>query len=237
MSTIPGTNITAPIVPFDTNDVYPTHLDKYGKGGLRTVDSYVERDTIKPFRRKEGMEVYVVAVKKKFRLLSGFPETTNMAPENWEELTGSAAPSTITTIDELLDVNTAGITNNQVLVYNSSTQTYNPGTMSSGGIVQINVDIPPGNTVTVDSVPLNTSSSIKWIIVVTDDTTKLKYSSELHVLNNNSVLDFVQYAIMGELTNVSILPKIVGPNIVLEIHNSGINIFKSSNTKINLSVY
>lgn len=57
---IKGTNIAAPIVPFTTDDNYPTHEAKYGKGGYRTVQTIQERDSISAARLEEGMLVYVV---------------------------------------------------------------------------------------------------------------------------------------------------------------------------------
>lgn len=42
MANINGTNLAAPIVPFTTNDTFPTHYAKYGKGGYRTVATITE---------------------------------------------------------------------------------------------------------------------------------------------------------------------------------------------------
>lgn len=55
-----GTNVASPIVPFSSEDTYPTHEAKYGKGGFRTVETIAERDAIPEARREEGMLVYVV---------------------------------------------------------------------------------------------------------------------------------------------------------------------------------
>ncbi len=60
MSSIKGTNVTAPIVPFDTSDIFASHLAKYGQGGWRTVDNLNERDSIVELRREDLM---VCAVK------------------------------------------------------------------------------------------------------------------------------------------------------------------------------
>jgi hypothetical protein len=59
---IPGTvPVTAPIAPTATGDVYPSHQAIYGKGGLRTVATLTERDSIPAARREAGMLVHVVA--------------------------------------------------------------------------------------------------------------------------------------------------------------------------------
>jgi len=52
-----GTNIGAPIVPGSTIDTYPTHNEKYGLGGYRSVENIAERDAIPMQRRKAGMAV------------------------------------------------------------------------------------------------------------------------------------------------------------------------------------
>jgi hypothetical protein len=57
MSNIPGTNVTAPIVPYSELDAYPTHDDLYGRGGYRSVSDAAERDAIPVARRKAGMLV------------------------------------------------------------------------------------------------------------------------------------------------------------------------------------
>ena len=55
MSTIKGTNVNAPIVPFDTNDIFASHMAKYGHGGWRTAEDLNERDAIKELRREDLM--------------------------------------------------------------------------------------------------------------------------------------------------------------------------------------
>lgn len=55
-----GTNVASAIVPFTTEDTYPTHKAKYGQGGYRTVDNITERDEIPSERLEEGMLVYVI---------------------------------------------------------------------------------------------------------------------------------------------------------------------------------
>ena len=61
MASIQGTNVIAPVVPFDTTDQYATHYALYGKGGYRSVASTTERDAIPLLRREPGMLVYVSA--------------------------------------------------------------------------------------------------------------------------------------------------------------------------------
>ena len=60
MSNLKGTNVASPIVPFTTEDTFPTHEAKYGKGGYRTVSDLAERNAIPEARLEEGMLVYVV---------------------------------------------------------------------------------------------------------------------------------------------------------------------------------
>lgn len=89
MANIPGTNIAAMVVPFDTADIYATHNDKYGRGGFRVCDTLVERDAITELRRKAGMWVKVLETNKVYELGVGL---TNA---DWIEVTfGSGGGTT-----------------------------------------------------------------------------------------------------------------------------------------------
>lgn len=68
MSKILGTNLSAPVVPFTTDDEYPTHVDEYGRGGLMALADTHARDAIPAGRLKLGMFVSTVADKKLWRL-------------------------------------------------------------------------------------------------------------------------------------------------------------------------
>ena len=61
MSQLQGTNVAAPVVPFSTTDVHPSHEAAYGKGGYRSVANITERNAIPTARREVGMLVYVQA--------------------------------------------------------------------------------------------------------------------------------------------------------------------------------
>ena len=87
MANINGTNLAAPVVPFTTDDTFPTHYAKYGKGGYRTVATITERDGIFTALREEGMEVYVVETSKKYALVGGISNT------NWVERISNVAGS------------------------------------------------------------------------------------------------------------------------------------------------
>lgn len=71
MSAIQGTNLQAAVVPNDSNDVFATHLAKYGQGGLRTVQTLADRDAITAERREWLMEVNVVETNTKYTLSAG----------------------------------------------------------------------------------------------------------------------------------------------------------------------
>ena len=68
MANINGTNVAAAIVPFTTDDVFPTHLAMYGKGGHRSVQTVANRDSIPTSRRELGMTVYVIDENKTYKL-------------------------------------------------------------------------------------------------------------------------------------------------------------------------
>jgi len=77
MSNLAGTNLAAGIVPFTTDDTYPTHDSVYGRGGHREVVTLAERDAIPAARRVQGMLVYVKEVDDTFKL----------AESGWESFT------------------------------------------------------------------------------------------------------------------------------------------------------
>jgi hypothetical protein len=82
MTAISGTNVIAPVVPYTTDDQYPSHDALYGLGGLREVASLVERDAIPSLRRRHGMLVYVAATDKTYQLQADLL--------TWKEFAGGA---------------------------------------------------------------------------------------------------------------------------------------------------
>lgn len=72
--------VSAPISPYSADDVYPTHLAEFGRGGIRTTDTLDSRDAVPNERREEGMVVFVQSEKKFFCLRGG---TTNL---HWVDL-------------------------------------------------------------------------------------------------------------------------------------------------------
>jgi len=68
MTFIRGTNVGAPIVPGAEADQFPTHIDKYGSGGYRAVDTYADLEAIPVARRRAGMVVLVLQTKQQWVL-------------------------------------------------------------------------------------------------------------------------------------------------------------------------
>ena len=56
---LPGTQVSAPIVPSSLNDSYPTHYSIYGKGGYKEVQSINDMNSIPKERLTNGTLVYV----------------------------------------------------------------------------------------------------------------------------------------------------------------------------------
>jgi len=80
MTKLLGTNIAAPVLPFTDLDVYPTHVDEYGKGGFIAVNDTSARDAIPAGRLKLGMVVSTVADDTLWKL-------TSLSPVTWTEVT------------------------------------------------------------------------------------------------------------------------------------------------------
>jgi hypothetical protein len=79
MAQIAGTNVAAPVVPFSTTDIHPSHEAAYGKGGYRSVANTTERNAIPTARREAGMLCYVQADGVIYQLASDL--------NNWAALT------------------------------------------------------------------------------------------------------------------------------------------------------
>ena len=132
MSSIKGTNVLAPVVPFDTTDSHPSHLALYGKGGYRSVADTTERDAISSPRRETGMLVLTLSDGKMWKLASDL--TT------WSEFSigassaSSVAPSTtnasLLTSGTLAD---ARLSANVVLTDDSRLSNSRQPTGSAGG--------------------------------------------------------------------------------------------------------
>ena len=67
-----------PIAPTEPNDLNPTHIAEYGRGGLMSVATIAARDALPLSRKTVGMLVYVTAASKYYTLAT--------APSTWIEL-------------------------------------------------------------------------------------------------------------------------------------------------------
>lgn len=76
MSSINGTNVAAPIRPFDTNDSFPTAYANEVKGGHHTVDDEAARFAIPVLRREKGMLVTQRDTGKTYKLITDSQEAT-----------------------------------------------------------------------------------------------------------------------------------------------------------------
>jgi hypothetical protein len=79
MTQIKGTNVLAPVVPFDTTDSHASHEARYGKGGYRSVADTTERDGIPQPRREAGMLVHTASDGKTWKLSADLVSWTEFA--------------------------------------------------------------------------------------------------------------------------------------------------------------
>jgi hypothetical protein len=113
MSSIKGTNVLAPVVPFDTTDTHASHEARYGKGGYRSVADIAERDAIPALRREAGMLVLTLSDGVTWRLASNLTSWTEFksGASSWDELSGKPstfAPSSHThTASQITDFSSA----------------------------------------------------------------------------------------------------------------------------------
>lgn len=117
MAQIPGTNVSAPVVPNDSNDVFASHLDTYGYRGWRVVNTLAERDAITTERRGFGMQVKVLETDKTYELK---PTSQDLADNsNWTEAAGGQGGSTNLPTVDLLDLTTTQMDEVMALPYTS----------------------------------------------------------------------------------------------------------------------
>jgi len=85
MAALPGTNVAAPIRPFDSADTYPTHVASEGQGGYYPVADITARNAIPAARRTIGQRVFVISTSQEFRLVGGILDA------NWVDVTAMSA--------------------------------------------------------------------------------------------------------------------------------------------------
>ena len=86
MSSIKGTNVLAPVVPFDTTDTHASHEARYGRGGYRSVADIAERDAIPALRREAGMLVWAINTQNAWRLNDNLTTWTEVTAINEPQL-------------------------------------------------------------------------------------------------------------------------------------------------------
>lgn len=133
MTRIPGTNVASGIVPFTTEDEFPTHYSEYGKGGWREVATIAERDSITSQRRKLGMAVYVAETDKVYILKNG---TSN---EYWFPFSGSGTSSTYVHVQGIAAA--AWVIEHNMDKYPSVTVVTSAGTVVIGDVTYNNENI------------------------------------------------------------------------------------------------
>jgi hypothetical protein len=176
---IKGTNVGAPIVPGSEVDTYPTHNEKYGLGGYRSVANKAERDSIPMQRRKAGMVVRTIDTGADWildeDLLTWLPRTINTSDiNNLDDYLSSKADINSPTL--FGEVNVSGRLNTIYANVNGSLNTgaiLLPGSFSTGKIsirskiinfkIQAETQIfivPAGYMFLIDSMEVITTSII-----------------------------------------------------------------------------
>ncbi len=146
MSQIPGNNVSEPIVPNDTRDVYPTHKAIYGEGGLTHAATVVDMQAIPAPRRRALMLCTVDADGQTYQLQ---PDLVT-----WELYNASVpatffftqnVPDTIWTINHPLNGypsvvarDSAGTEVEGAVSYPSTTQVVLTFSVAISGTVQLN---------------------------------------------------------------------------------------------------
>lgn len=149
MSDILGTNVAAPIVPFTTDDDYPTHDEQYGAGGWRTVANPAALDAIPAERRRDGMAVFVrstglvyiyKASTTSFVVFTNFNNfLSTLVFSLWSELSGYAAANPGLTLNDGFAARVVGDAGTHVDPVTSAT-------VSNTGVFRYHATAPVGWT-------------------------------------------------------------------------------------------
>ena len=188
MANLPGTNISAPIVPNTTEDIYTTHYAKYGTGGWRSVANAAERDAILPARLEVGMMVVTLNDKKKWELIS---ISNPLTPADWQELaTGTGTPlvhthviADVTGLQGALDGKEASIAKNTAFNKNFGTAA---GTVSEGNHTHVPVQVGLGN-VTNDAQVKRSEMGVANGVATLDSTGRIPISQQTLPTTLNAV--------------------------------------------------
>lgn len=136
MSNIQGTNVSSPIVPFTTDDDFPTHDAKYGKGGFRSVENLTALNSIPAERKDPGMFVYVNSEEKLYYLKNNA----------WVEWLGSGGSGTgVSLVFQFSTPATTWTITHNLGLYPSVTTVDSSGEVILGDVTYVDND-----TITVD---------------------------------------------------------------------------------------
>ena len=209
MAQIPGTNVSAMVVPFDTQDIYATHNDKYGRGGFRVLDTLADRDDITTPRRKAGMWVKVLETGKVYELDAN--ETS------WTEVTFSGGTGGSYTLPAATRSTLGGIKVGSGL------------SITSDGVLSVDIscnktsrsDILAGTIEDIDQLGLASIIAIKWAVTVINPTTQQVRSFEVSAnVSDSGDIYYVIGSIFGDNLDVLVSVESQNGSIALKVANN-----------------
>lgn len=177
MSDLFGTNIIAPIVPFSSNDGFPTHLAQYGKGGSRTVQTISERNNISKDRLEIGMQVFVIETSKRYMLSSLTDTITNL---NWKE-DGSTTSSGVQSLISISE-NTILTLDSSVILASGNIIITLPSSVGAKGKVFTFKKIDTGTQVTILAYTSQTIDGVSNIVIKSKNESLTIISDDLNWL-------------------------------------------------------
>ena len=134
----------------DVTDVFPTHLDYLGLGGMRTVANTTERNAIPLERRAFGMLVFSVTDNVLYILANlgmGGADDVLTNNSNWIEFAGGSGTNVVV-LNEIPSPSTDGSTKIFTVTHTPAFLTVDGQVLSEGYDYSVS-----GNTVTLDTAP------------------------------------------------------------------------------------
>lgn len=226
MANLSGTNVAAAIMPFTTEDTYPTHVDLYGKGGFRVVATTAERNAIPAARRTAGMVVKVTADGKEYELNADLTTWKQWAPSGAAIAIDTALSATSTNPVQN-KVITTSLNNCETALNTIAAKAETANNKANAAIPKANIDtvIPENASTASDSrvpstkVIANSFSSItNELVTIHDD-----INNATSTANNAIPKSKIDTSINGNETDNTTVPGTGAIVSYIKTNNSGIS--------------
>jgi hypothetical protein len=163
-----GTNIGAPVRPFDDRNTYATHVADEGQGGYHIVDTTALRNAIPYSRRELGMLCYCKDTLKTYKLISD-PGSGSTSDTDWSDTLPKSTDILMTdstTVEAAVVAAKANSKSRFIMMHmevsavGTSIETRIPFPCV---ISEITLSVPVGSTLTANTVAVLQQYNTSWV--------------------------------------------------------------------------